>query len=174
MDESTITGESVPVDKMAAMRSMPARSIRRAPCRSGPTRSGRDTTLGTIVKLVEEAQKTQAPVQRVANRYASVLVPITFAIAIAVYLITGELVRSVTVLVVVCPCALVLATPTALVAAIGNAATATMSSSRRGASMENLGKIDVVAFDKTGTLTQGRPEVVRRCRCRRSRPTIRF
>jgi Cd2+/Zn2+-exporting ATPase len=120
---------------------------------------GHDTTLGTIVKLVEEAQKTQAPVQRLANRYAQILVPVTFAIAIAVFFITGEIVRSVTVLIVVCPCALVLATPTALVAAIGNAARNNVIV-KTVAHMEALGKIDVIAFDKTGTLTTGQPQVV--------------
>ena len=119
---------------------------------------GRDTTLGTIVKLVEEAQKTRAPVQRLADRYAQYLVPLTFAIALATYLLTGELIRAVTVLVVVCPCALVLATPTALAAAIGNAARHNVVV-KSGAAMEALGKVRAVAFDKTGTLTWGRPQV---------------
>jgi cation transport ATPase len=86
------------------------------------SRLGQDTTLGQIVKLVKDAQATQAPVQRVANQYARILVPVTFGIAILVYLLTQDVLRSITVLVVVCPCALVLATPTAVVAAIGNAA----------------------------------------------------
>ena len=81
-----------------------------------------ETTLGQIVRLVKDAQQSQAPVQRVANKYARILVPITFSIAVMVYLLTGDITRSITVLVVVCPCALVLATPTAVVAAIGNAA----------------------------------------------------
>jgi heavy metal translocating P-type ATPase len=159
VDEAAITGESIPVDKIAG-DAVYAGTINTAGTLVIVARKlGRDTTLGTIVKLVEEAQKTQAPVQRVANQYARVLVPITFAIAFAVYLITGELVRSVTVLVVVCPCALVMATPTALVAAIGNAARNNVIV-KTGADMEKLGKINVVAFDKTGTLTHGRPEVV--------------
>ncbi|RPI52321.1 MAG: cation-translocating P-type ATPase, partial [Chloroflexi bacterium] len=159
VDEAAITGESLPVDK-AAGDTVYAGTINTAGTLViEAEKLGRDTTLGTIVKLVEEAQRTQAPTQRLANRYARILVPITFAVAIAVYLITGELVRSVTVLVVVCPCALVLATPTALVAAIGNAARNNVIV-KTGAHMEMLGKIDVVAFDKTGTLTLGRPEVV--------------
>ncbi len=114
IDESAITGESIPVDKGTG-DSVFAGTINSAGTLEVEARKmGRDTTLGTIVKLVEEAQKTQAPVQRLANRYAQYLVPFTFAIAIAVFFVTGELVRSVTVLVVVCPCALVLATPTAL------------------------------------------------------------
>jgi Cd2+/Zn2+-exporting ATPase len=159
VNESAITGESLPVDKQAG-DSVFAGTINTAgTLEIQAQKLGRDTTLGTIVKLVEDAQKTQAPVQRLANRYARILVPIAFAIAVAVFFITGELVRSVTVLVVVCPCALVLATPTALVAAIGNAARNNVII-KTGAHMEALGKVDVVAFDKTGTLTHGRPEVV--------------
>lgn len=159
VDESTITGESIPADKVTGD------PVYAGTVNTGGTlevlaqKVGRDTTLGTIVKLVEDAQKTQAPVQRLANRYARYLVPLTFAVALAVYVITGELVRSVTVLVVVCPCALVLATPTALVAAIGNAARNHVIV-KTGAHMETLGKIDVVALDKTGTLTVGQPHVV--------------
>jgi Cd2+/Zn2+-exporting ATPase len=159
VDEAAITGESIPVDKVVG-DSVFAGTINTAGTLVVKAQKlGRDTTLGTIVKLVEEAQKSQAPVQRLANQYARILVPVTFVVAIAVYLLTGELVRSVTVLVVVCPCALVLATPTALVAAIGNAARHNVIV-KTGAHMEKLGKIDVVAFDKTGTLTEGRPEVV--------------
>jgi P-type E1-E2 ATPase len=121
-------------------------------------RLGRDTTLGRIVKLVKEAQASQAPVQRVANRYARILVPLTFGIAAAVYLLSGDIMRSITVLVVVCPCALVLATPTAVAAAIGNAAKRGVLV-KSGAVIEQVGKVDVVALDKTGTLTRGRPVV---------------
>jgi Cd2+/Zn2+-exporting ATPase len=159
VNESAITGESVPVDKSVGSTVF-AGTINVAGTLEVVTHKiGADTVLGTIVKLVEEARKTQAPVQRLANRYAQILVPVTFSIAIVVYLITGELVRSVTVLVVVCPCALVLATPTALVAAIGNAARNNVIV-KTGSHMEALGKLDVVAFDKTGTLTTGQPEVV--------------
>ena len=122
------------------------------------TRLGEQTTLGQIVRLVKDAQSHQAPVQRIANKYAKVLVPITFSIAIGVYLLTGDVNRAVTVLVVVCPCALVLATPTAVVAAIGNAAKRGILV-KSGAVIEQVGKVNVVAFDKTGTLTLGRPAV---------------
>jgi Cd2+/Zn2+-exporting ATPase len=158
VDESTITGESVPVDKQSKDTVFAGTMNVAGTLEIRAQKLGRDTTLGTIVKLVEEAQKTQAPVQRLANRYAQYLVPITFATAFGVYLLTGELVRAITVLVVVCPCALVLATPTALAAAIGNAAR-NNAIVKTGASMEALGKVDVVAFDKTGTLTVGRPRV---------------
>jgi Cd2+/Zn2+-exporting ATPase len=158
VDQSAITGESVPVDKRVGDVVFAGTINTAGSLQVVAEKLGRDTTLGTIVKLVEEAQKTQAPVQRLANRYAQYLVPITFAIAAFVFFITGEIERSVTVLVVVCPCALVLATPTALVAAIGNAARH-QAIIKTGASMEALGTIDVVAFDKTGTLTTGHPVV---------------
>jgi Cd2+/Zn2+-exporting ATPase len=97
-------------------------------------------------------------VQRLANKYARILVPVTFSLAVAVFLLSGEIIRAITVLVVVCPCALVLATPTAVVAAIGNAASRGMLV-KSGAVIEQVGKVDVVAFDKTGTLTHGKPVV---------------
>jgi Cd2+/Zn2+-exporting ATPase len=158
LDESTITGEAVPVDKKSGDTVFAGTMNTAGTLEIQAQKLGRDTTLGTIVKLVEEAQKSQAPVQRLANKYAQYLVPITFSIAALVYFITGEVVRAVTVLVVVCPCALVLATPTALVAAIGNAARKN-AIVKTGASVESLGKVDCVAFDKTGTLTLGKPRV---------------
>jgi len=158
LDESTITGEAVPVDKKSGDTVFAGTMNTAGTLEIQAQKLGRDTTLGTIVKLVEEAQKSQAPVQRLANKYAQYLVPLTFSIAALVYLLTGEIVRAVTVLVVVCPCALVLATPTALVAAIGNAARKN-AIVKTGASIEALGKVDCVAFDKTGTLTLGKPRV---------------
>ena len=83
---------------------------------------GQDTTLGYMIHLVKEVRNTQAPVQREANRYAQYMTPLALAIAVATYFFTRDITRSITVLVVICPCSLVLATPTAIVAAIGNAA----------------------------------------------------
>ena len=122
VNQSAITGESMPVEKKAGDEVFAGTLNEVGALEIQVTRLGQDTTLGQIVKLVKEAQKTQAPVQRIANQYARILVPITFGIAVLVYLLTGDITRSITVLVVVCPCALVLATPTAVVAAIGNAA----------------------------------------------------
>ncbi len=158
VDQSAITGESVPVDKGIGDAVYAGTMNTAGSLQVAAQKLGRDTTLGSIVKLVEEAQKTQAPVQRLANRYAQYLVPITFTIAAFVFLITGHIERAVTVLVVVCPCALVLATPTALVAAIGNAARH-QAIVKTGAAMEALGTVDAIAFDKTGTLTTGHPVV---------------
>jgi Cd2+/Zn2+-exporting ATPase len=158
VNQSAITGESMPIDKKAGDEVFAGTLNEVGALEIKVTRIGAETTLGQIVKLVKDAQKSQAPVQRIANQYARILVPITFAIAVLVYLLTGDITRSITVLVVVCPCALVLATPTAVVAAIGNAAKRGMLV-KSGAVIEQVGKVDVVAFDKTGTLTHGQPIV---------------
>ena len=108
--------------------------------------------------MVEDADKNQAPTQRIADRWASFLVPIALLIAVGAYLFTGNIVRAVTVMVVFCPCALVLATPTAIMAAIGQA-TKHGVIIKSGEALEKMGKVDTIAFDKTGTLTYGRLEV---------------
>jgi Cd2+/Zn2+-exporting ATPase len=158
VDQAAITGESMPVEKKAGDEVFAGTLNAVGAFEMRVTRTGEGTTLGHIVQLVREAQSQQAPVQRLANRYARILVPVTFTIAVAVFLLTRDITRSITVLVVVCPCALVLATPTAVVAAIGNAAKRGMLV-KGGAVIEQVGKVDVVALDKTGTLTHGRPVV---------------
>ena len=158
VNQAAITGESMPVEKKAGDDVFAGTLNEAGLLEIRVTRLGEQTTLGQIVRLVKDAQSHQAPVQRIANRYAKVLVPITFTIAIVVYLLTRDILRAVTVLVVVCPCALVLATPTAVVAAIGNAARRGILV-KSGAVIEQIGKVNVVAFDKTGTLTVGRPAV---------------
>lgn len=158
INQAAITGESMPVDKQEGDNVYAGTLNELGTLEIKISRMGDETTMGQIVTLVKEAQATQAPVQRLANRIARILVPITFSIAILVFLLTGEIMRGVTVLVVVCPCALVLATPTAVVAAIGNAARRGMLV-KTGASIEQVGSVDVVAFDKTGTLTYGTPVV---------------
>jgi Zn2+/Cd2+-exporting ATPase len=158
LNQAAITGESMPVEKKTGDEVFAGTLNEAGLLEIRVTRLGEQTTLGQIVRLVKDAQSHQAPVQRIANRYAKFLVPITFSIAIAVYLLTGDPLRAVTVLVVVCPCALVLATPTAVVAAIGNAAKRGILV-KSGAVIEQIGKVNIVAFDKTGTLTVGRPAV---------------
>jgi Zn2+/Cd2+-exporting ATPase len=158
INQSAITGESIPVDKKNGDDVLAGTINEVGMLEIRVTRVGDETTLGQIVKLVKDAQQSKAPVQRVADKYARILVPITFSIAILVYLLTGDITRSITILVVVCPCALVLATPTAVAAAIGNAAKQGILV-KSGAVIEQVGKIDVVAFDKTGTLTHGKPIV---------------
>lgn len=158
VNQAAITGESMPVEKKTGDEVFAGTLNEAGWVEVRVTRLGEQTTLGQIVRLVKDAQSHQAPVQRIANQYARVLVPITFSIAIAVYFLTGDVLRAVTVLIVVCPCALVLATPTAVVAAIGNAAKRGMLV-KSGAVIERIGKVNVIAFDKTGTLTLGRPTV---------------
>ncbi|MBI5209306.1 MAG: cation-translocating P-type ATPase [Elusimicrobia bacterium] len=158
VNQAAITGESMPVEKGAGDDAYAGTLNEVGAFELKVTRLGADTTLGHIVKLVKDAQASQAPVQRIANKYAVVLVPITFSIAGIVYLLSGDLTRSITVLVVVCPCALVLATPTAVVAAIGNAAKRGMLV-KSGGVIEQSGRVDAIAFDKTGTLTTGKPVV---------------
>ncbi len=158
VDQSSITGESIPVEKMPGQRVFAGTLNRAGTLDVRATQVGAGTTLGKIIRLVEEAQRSAAPVQRLANRYAQFYAPIAFAIAAAVYFLTADILRAITVLIVFCPCALVLATPTAVIAGIGNAARRTVLI-RGGAQLEAAGRVDVVAFDKTGTLTRGEPSV---------------
>jgi Cd2+/Zn2+-exporting ATPase len=158
VDQAAITGESMPLDKGPG-DSVYAGTL----CTGGALeieveKIGEETTLGYMIRLVEKVRTSQAPVQRVANRYAQYMIPLALAIAVATYFLTGDVMRSITVLVVVCPCSLVLATPTAVVAAIGNAAKRGVLV-KHGPAMEQIGKVDVVAFDKTGTLTFGEPRL---------------
>lgn len=122
------------------------------------TKVGEDSSLHTLIRMVQEAENKQAPMQRIADRCASWLVPVALLIAIFTGLVTQDIVRAVTVLVVFCPCALVLATPTAIMAAIGQA-TKHGVIIKSGEALEKMGKINTIAFDKTGTLTYGKLEV---------------
>ncbi len=158
VNQSAITGESMPVEKVVGDSVFAGTLNEVGTLEVQVSRLGPDTTLGQIVKLVKDAQASQAPVQRIANKYAKILVPVTMSVSVLVFLLTGQILRAITILVVVCPCALVLATPTAVVAAIGNAAKKGMLV-KSGAVIEQVGKVNVVAFDKTGTLTYGKPVV---------------
>ena len=158
VNQAAITGESMPVEKEAGDDVFAGTVNELGAFEIQVSRLGEDTTLGQIVMLVREAQASQAPVQRIANRWARVLVPTTFAIATAVGVATQDVMRAATILVVICPCALVLATPTAVMAAIANSAKRGMLV-KSGSAIEQVGKVDVVAFDKTGTLTHGKPVV---------------
>ncbi|MEE8381678.1 MAG: cation-translocating P-type ATPase [Thermodesulfobacteriota bacterium] len=122
------------------------------------TRVATETTLSKIIDLVQKAQAAKPPIERIADRFASWFTPIMLALAFLVWLITGEVLRAVTVLVVACPCALVIATPTAVVAGIGNAARRGILI-KGGAILEVIGKLTTFVFDKTGTLTYGAPTV---------------
>ncbi len=122
------------------------------------TRVATETTLSKIIDLVHKAQAAKPPIERIADRFASWFTPIMLCLAFLVWLVTGEILRAVTVLVVACPCALVIATPTAVVAGIGNAARRGILI-KGGAILEVIGKLTTFVFDKTGTLTYGAPTV---------------
>jgi len=160
VDSSAITGESIPVDRTVGDGVFAGTLLSSGAFTVRVEDVGEGTKLGQMIHLVEEAQSTQAPVQRVANRYANYFAPVAIFIAGVTYLVTGEILRGVTMLVAVCPCSLVLATPTAIVASIGNTARNGVLV-KHGTAMEQIGKVDVVAFDKTGTVTFGEPKVTR-------------
>jgi len=158
VDESSITGESIPAEKAPGDRVFAGTLNRAGTLDVRATQVGSGTILGKIIRLVEVAQRSAAPVQRLANRYAQLYAPIAFGLAAVVYFVTSDPLRAITILIVFCPCALVLATPTAVIAGIGNAAKRTVLI-KGGAQFEAAGRVDVVAFDKTGTLTRGEPAV---------------
>lgn len=111
-------------------------------------------SLQKLIDMVKDAENKQAPTQRIADKWATWLVPVALLIAICAFIFTGDINRAVTVLVVFCPCALILATPTSIMAAIGQA-TKYGVIIKSGEALENLGKTNIIAFDKTGTLTYG-------------------
>jgi heavy metal translocating P-type ATPase len=123
------------------------------------TKVGEDSSLQRMIKLVESADASKAKIVGLADRWATWIVVIALSSAVATWLLTGELIRSVTILVVFCPCALVLATPTAIMAGIGNA-TKYGILIREGDALERISKVANIAFDKTGTLTYGKPSVI--------------
>jgi Cd2+/Zn2+-exporting ATPase len=154
VDQSSITGESIPLDRGPEDEVYAGTLCTSGAIEVAVEKVGEETALGHMIALVKQARSDQAPVQRLANEYAQYLIPLTLAIAVGVYFLTGDLLRSITVLIVVCPCALVLATPTAVVASVGNAAMRGVLV-KNGTVMEQIGQASVVAFDKTGTLTLG-------------------
>ena len=158
VDQSSITGESMPIDVTIGGTVYAGTIVSSGALSIEVEDVGETTTLGKMIHLVEEAQSTQAPVQRIANRYAQFFAPVAIVIAGITWWVTGEPLRGVTMLVAICPCSLVLATPTAIVAAIGNTARNGVLV-KHGTAMEQVGKVDVVAFDKTGTVTFGEPKV---------------
>ena len=158
VDQSVMTGESLPVDKAPGDDVFSGTVNRFGSIDIAASSVGEDSSLSKLIRMVEAAEKNQAPTQRIADRWASWLVPVALLIAIAAWAVTGEVVRGVTVMVVFCPCALVLATPTAIMAAIGQA-TKHGVVVKSGEALEKLGKADIMAFDKTGTLTCGHLEV---------------
>lgn len=158
VDQSVMTGESLPVDKEVGEDVFCGTINCFGAIDITATKVGEDSSLQKLIRMVQDAENKQAPMQRIADKAASWLVPVALLIAIGAYIGTGNIVTAVTVLVVFCPCALVLATPTAIMAAIGQA-TKHGVIIKSGEALEKMGKVDTIAFDKTGTLTYGRLDV---------------
>jgi Cu+-exporting ATPase len=168
VDESVITGESIPVEKKVGDEVIGATINRTGSFQFEATKVGKDTTLAHIVRMVEEAQGSKAPVQRLADVIASYFVPTVIGIAIVTFIVwyfvgpspalTFALLNLVAVLVIACPCALGLATPTAIIVGTGKGAERGILI-RNGEALERAHQIDTVLLDKTGTLTRGEPAV---------------
>lgn len=158
VDQAVLTGESLPVDKSEGDDIFSGTINLYGSVDIEAERVGKDSSLEQRIRLVEEAERKKAPIQRIADRCASWLVPAAFLIAVLAYAFTADIVKAVTILVVFCPCALVLATPTAIMAAIGQASKNGVII-KSGEALERMGKARVIAFDKTGTLTYGKPVV---------------
>lgn len=158
INQAVMTGESLPVDKEPGdeVRSGTVNQFGAFDMRA--VKVGEDSSLQRMIRLVQSADAGKARIVGMADRWATWIVAGALAAAAATWLITGEILRAVTILVVFCPCALVLATPTAIMAAIGNA-TRNGVLVREGDALERLARADTLAFDKTGTLTRGRPGV---------------
>lgn len=158
IDQSIMTGEALPVDKEIGDSVFCGTINHFGTIDIEATKVGENSSLQKLIRMVKEAENKKAPMQRIADRCASWLVPVALLIAVTAYFATNNIVRAVTVLVVFCPCALVLATPTAIMAAIGQA-TKHGVIIKSGEALEKMGKVDTIAFDKTGTLTLGTLEV---------------
>jgi len=168
VDESMLTGESLPVDKQSGDLVFGATLNRAGSLRVEATKVGRETALAQIIRVVEEAQASKPPLARLADRIAAYFVPAVLAIAALTFLfwllygpppaLTKALINSVAVLIIACPCALGLATPTSIVVGTGRGAELGILI-RRGEALERAGQLRTVVFDKTGTLTRGGPSV---------------
>jgi len=167
VDESMITGESMPVDKKVGDIVTGATLNKFGSFNFRATKVGADTTLSKIIKMVEEAQGSKAPIQRFADRISSVFVPAVILISIATFaawyfaagaLFSFALVAAVAVVVIACPCALGLATPTAIIVGTGKGAQNGILI-RNGEILETASRINAIIFDKTGTITKGEPNV---------------
>jgi Cd2+/Zn2+-exporting ATPase len=159
INQSTLTGESIPVEKEAGDQVFCGTFNESGSCEIEATQVAEDTKLAQIKRLILEAQAEKSPTQRLMDRFSRYFIPAIILIALATFLVTGEIIRAITILIVACPCALVLGTPTAVVAAIGNAARQGILI-KGGVYLEQMGRLKTLLMDKTGTLTHGRPKVV--------------
>jgi len=164
IDESMLTGESLPVEKTVDDRVAGATVNRFGTFKMTATAVGKETMLSQIIRIVEEAQGSKAPIQGLADRVAGVFVPTVISVAVASFLVwnfgfgnfTAGLINAVAVLVIACPCALGLATPTALMVGTGLGASNGILI-KNAEALELAGKIDAILLDKTGTITEGKP-----------------
>ena len=166
IDESSLTGESIPVDKIAGDKVFSGTINKSGFLRCKAQKVGEDTTISQIIKMVNDAASSKAPIAKIADKVSGVFVPVVIAIAIITFicwLIIGQtlnfsLARAISVLVISCPCALGLATPVAIM--VGNGIGAKSGILFKNATaLENLGKVNIVALDKTGTVTKGEPSL---------------
>jgi len=170
VDESALTGESIPVDKAPGSRVSAATINQNGALTCVATRVGTDTTLSQIIRMVEDAAATKAPIAKIADKVSGIFVPTVIGIAVVVAIIwalAGKpvgfvLARAISVLVISCPCALGLATPVAIMVGSGLGAKNGILF-KTAASLEAAGKTDFVVLDKTGTVTEGKPEVTDIC-----------
>lgn len=168
VDESMLTGESMPVEKQAGSEVIGATINKTGAFKFKATRVGAESALAQIIKLVEDAQGSKAPIQRAADRVASVFVPVVMSLAVITFLVwyiagpqpslTMAFLSFVSVMIIACPCAMGLATPTGIMVGTGKGAEYGVLI-KGGESLETAHKISAVVFDKTGTLTRGKPQV---------------
>ena len=159
VNQAVMTGESLPVDKGVGDEVSSGTVNQFGAFEMKATKVGEDSSIQRMIRLVQSADAGKAKIVGLADRWATWIVVIALTAAALTWLISGEIIRAVTILVVFCPCALVLATPTAIMAAIGNA-TKHGFFVREGDALERLAAVKKIAFDKTGTLTYGTPKVV--------------
>ncbi len=166
IDESMLTGESLPIHKTIGMTIYGATSNQNGSLKAYATKVGEETALASIIHLVEQAQNSKAPIQRIADRISAYFVPIVILISLITFIswwaITGligaSLIPAVAVLIIACPCALGLATPTVIMVGSGVGANIGVLF-KEASALERAGSLDTIAFDKTGTLTEGKPTV---------------
>ncbi len=166
VDESMLTGEAMPVEKSSGATVVGGTINKQGAFKFEATRVGRETALAQIIKLVEEAQGSKAPIQRLADQISAVFVPIVIVVALITFGlglaftgdVTTSLMRMIAVLVIACPCALGLATPTAMIVGSGRGAEAGILF-KSSEALQKAGQVKTVVLDKTGTITKGRPTV---------------
>lgn len=158
VDQARITGESLPVEKMTGTGVYAGSINQSGALEIVAERIGRDTSYGKIIEAVEQAERSRAPVQRLADRMAGYLVYFALAAAVLTYLITRDIRATISVIIVAGACGIAAGTPLAILGAIGRAARGG-AIIKGGLYLEQLGRVDTVVFDKTGTLTYGQPEV---------------